>query len=257
MSFGQSIKHVFKNLTNFQGRARRSEYWWFYLFAFLVSLPLSFAVFIPMFATLVNLTNDSPTGELTDEQAAQFLGSMLVSYGLLFVVSLVTFFLMLAVWVRRLHDAGYSGHWMWFCLAGLSIVPWIMAFFDSQPYPNQWGPNPKGIGNQQWPAAQPGYAQPGYPQPAYPQAPAYAQPPAYIPPAPAPGYTEAPAAPPTPPPYSAAPLNPGPDVVELPPDAPPPYSKTPVEEPPATEQAPPTPASGEPTDPFAAPPRND
>ena len=32
MGFGESIKHVFSNMTNFSGRASRSEFWWFALF---------------------------------------------------------------------------------------------------------------------------------------------------------------------------------------------------------------------------------
>jgi len=32
MSFADAIKSVYTNYVNFQGRARRSEYWWFYLF---------------------------------------------------------------------------------------------------------------------------------------------------------------------------------------------------------------------------------
>ncbi|MCL2304252.1 MAG: DUF805 domain-containing protein, partial [Planctomycetaceae bacterium] len=52
----------------------------------------------------------------------------------------------LAVIVRRLHDAGYSG-WMYF----ISLVPFVggiilLVFLlqDSQPGRNQYGPNPKG-----------------------------------------------------------------------------------------------------------------
>lgn len=38
MSFGQAIVRVFSNYANFQGRARRSEYWYFVLFYGIVML---------------------------------------------------------------------------------------------------------------------------------------------------------------------------------------------------------------------------
>ena len=41
MSFGQAIVRVFSNYANFQGRARRSEYWYFVLFYGIVMLCLS------------------------------------------------------------------------------------------------------------------------------------------------------------------------------------------------------------------------
>ncbi|MDC3001432.1 DUF805 domain-containing protein [Actinomycetota bacterium] len=41
MTFGQSISTCFSNFANFQGRARRSEFWWFFLFSSAASPGLS------------------------------------------------------------------------------------------------------------------------------------------------------------------------------------------------------------------------
>ena len=41
MTFGQSIKHVFSNYATFQGRASRSEFWWWYLFTIIVSFAIN------------------------------------------------------------------------------------------------------------------------------------------------------------------------------------------------------------------------
>lgn len=164
MTFGQAIKSGFKNLTNFKGRARRSEFWWFYLFMFLVSIPLSVIVTIPTLAAIADLEAhiDPVTGNVTDGDLMTYLGPVLLTYGLLFLFSAVFFFLMLAVWVRRLHDGGYSGHFMWLTLLGLSIVPLIMAIFDGQRHDNQYGPDPKALEYQVWPYRQAGavYAEP-------------------------------------------------------------------------------------------------
>jgi uncharacterized membrane protein YhaH (DUF805 family) len=196
MTFGQSIKTVFGNLTNFQGRARRSEFWWFELFMFLISIPLGFVLSIPLIAWAGSLGGTFGQDDtLTDEQAHQLIVAIAVTYGLAFLFGLITFFLTLSVWVRRLHDVGYSGHLLWLALIGLSIVPFIFAILEGNRGPNKYGPDPKAVEGGPWPHAQqmsPTYAQP----PAYPASPTYGQPPTQAPPA-----------------YQPPPLDPGPDMI--------------------------------------------
>ncbi len=113
VSFGESIKICFSKYATFSGRARRSEYWYFVLFNFIVGLILSV---IP------------------------FLGWIL---GIIY--SLATIIPSLAVNVRRLHDIGKSG---WFLLLFLipiigAIVIFIFTLFDSEKEENQYGPSTK------------------------------------------------------------------------------------------------------------------
>ena len=83
-------KVVFENYANFNGRARRSEYWYFVLMNFIV--------------LIVAAILDSTLG----------LNFSPLPYGYLYlVVALATFIPGLAVAVRRLHDVGKSG---WFFL---------------------------------------------------------------------------------------------------------------------------------------------
>lgn len=112
MRFTEAIKHVFKNYVTFTGRACRSEYWYFVLFSVVVSLILT----------------RTPRAISYIYSAAVFLPS-------------------LAVTVRRLHDIGKSG-WFWL----LSIIPVVgpiilIVWFcrDSDPGPNEYGPNPKEV----------------------------------------------------------------------------------------------------------------
>lgn len=120
MNFGQAISSVFRNYANFNGRARRSEYWYFYLLNFIVCMGLSvfacinlliWAVFLLMwdFAILV------PT---------------------------------IAVTVRRLHDTGRSG--VYYLFNFIPVVGFILlivwACEDSQPGDNIYGRNPKAVG---------------------------------------------------------------------------------------------------------------
>lgn len=88
MSFGQAIVRVFSNYANFQGRARRSEYWYFVLFYGIVMLCLSLLALIPGAVLLTVIF---------------WLGTVVPN---------------LAVSWRRLHDTGRSGAWVF-----LSLVP--------------------------------------------------------------------------------------------------------------------------------------
>lgn len=114
--------HVLKNYAVFSGRARRAEYWWFFLFNLLASVALSII--------------DSVTGLVT----AGGIGILGTIYALAVLIP------GLAVLVRRLHDTNRSGWWVLIAFVPLigAIVLLVFAVLDSQPGTNQYGPNPKG-----------------------------------------------------------------------------------------------------------------
>lgn len=87
MTFTQAVRSVLSNYATFSGRALRSEYWWFYLFTFLVGVA-SFAV-----DEVLSLAVDNEVG--------------IVGVG----SSLVLMIPSLAVGARRLHDTGRTGWW--------------------------------------------------------------------------------------------------------------------------------------------------
>lgn len=233
MSFVEAIKYNLSHYADFNGRGRRSEFWWFYLFAQILSMvfigiPYVF-VFVAMFAQPGLYDPYNSTG-------IEFTAGMGVALFFLGIGVLINFALLVPFYAsqaRRLHDTGQTAHWLWLNLAGLGIVPTIMCIMDGQPHANQYGPDPKS--RDAWMAG--GYAQPAYGQPVYGQ-PAYGQQPDA-------GYGAAP----TPPQY-AAPLNPGPMVAPVDPAAPP---APPA--PPAYGAAPQNPPAqpGNPDDPFASP----
>ena len=90
MTFGESIKTVFKKYAEFEGTASRSEYWWFALFTFLVSIP--FNIF------------DTATENVTDPIITLVAFLVAIVY---FVISMGILVPSLAVTIRRLRDAGY------------------------------------------------------------------------------------------------------------------------------------------------------
>ncbi|MDD5302678.1 MAG: DUF805 domain-containing protein [Elusimicrobia bacterium] len=108
---------VLKKYAVFSGRARRKEYWMYFLFniifAFVIGLVLGFAgAFLGAGAQL------SDAGGLL--------------YGLGMLVPSI------AVGVRRMHDTGRSGWWLLVPAANL-----IFLLSDSQEGENEYGPNPK------------------------------------------------------------------------------------------------------------------
>ncbi len=124
MSFGQAISSVFKNYANFNGRARRSEFWFFALFNLIIYLAASVINYL--------IAGSSDTTSI--------IGIVYLLY------SLATILPSLAVSWRRLHDIGKSGAYILFIL--IPLVGWIflLAWFvkDSDMGENRFGPNPKG-----------------------------------------------------------------------------------------------------------------
>ena len=118
---------VLKEYTNFTGRARRQEYWMFVLFQIM--------------AIIVAIIIDNVLGiTFTPE----------FPYGWTYALyALATFLPALAVSVRRLHDIGKSGWWYLISLIPFIGGIWLLVLlcYDSVPNDNEWGPNPKGVGN--------------------------------------------------------------------------------------------------------------
>ena len=98
MTFTQAVKTCLKKYADFQGRASRSEYWWFFLFNLLAGFALGF------FLGLLNST-------LLIEETTSVM--ILASFQLLIFLPI------LAVKVRRLHDNGRSG---WNILWGFTVI---------------------------------------------------------------------------------------------------------------------------------------
>ena len=117
---------VLKQYVDFNGRARRKEYWMFVLFNFIIAFVLGFI--------------DGILG-LQIGSGAQAIGVL----GLIY--SLGVFLPGLAVSVRRLHDIGKSG-WM-VLIAFIPIVGaiWLLVLYckEGDPGDNQYGPNPKAL----------------------------------------------------------------------------------------------------------------
>lgn len=151
MTFGEAVKSCFHNYASFKGRARRSEYWFFALFVFLISIVVEVSVV------------------LFDQSTVTVSG---------IVTGLFFFLPSQAVCVRRLHDVGKSGKFLLlyyllslliavvgtlyaagrmggaavillvFLCIGLLVMGVMLLVFvcrDSENGENEYGPNPKSM----------------------------------------------------------------------------------------------------------------
>ena len=118
-------KAIVKNYANFNGRARRAEYWYTALF--------NAILIIPFYCIAIwGITSNSTT--------ITILGSLIY-----IVVALGTLIPGLAVSVRRLHDLNKSG---WNYLIGLipfigGIILLVWFFTDGNRFVNNYGDDPK------------------------------------------------------------------------------------------------------------------
>ncbi|HSK59168.1 MAG TPA: DUF805 domain-containing protein [Actinomycetospora sp.] len=170
---------VLKQYADFNGRARRTEFWMFVLFNAIAWVVLA------LVDVLIGTASFTTSGT-----GFQFGGGLLSG-----LYSLAVLIPSLAVTVRRFHDQDKSG---WFILLGLipivgGIILLVFMCIEGTRGANRFGPDPKqdamaggypqgGYPQQGDPQAgypqQPGYPQQGAPQQGYPQQGYQGQPPA-------------------------------------------------------------------------------
>ncbi|WP_240689715.1 DUF805 domain-containing protein [Arthrobacter sp. PAMC25564] len=111
-TFGAAVNRFFKKYTVFHGRASRSEYWWWMLVSFGVSIILQ-----------ILIASGSGGAMATSGTFSSAPGPGLVIGGLLAAIwGLGTVIPSLALMARRLHDVNLSG---WLML--IALVPFVGA----------------------------------------------------------------------------------------------------------------------------------
>ncbi|MFG1401925.1 DUF805 domain-containing protein [Xanthobacter sediminis] len=143
MDFITAVKTCLSKYAVFQGRASRSEFWWFELFLLLVALAVPFIV-----ALLFG-------GVMTEHMSAEAMGETGHGWGMMWgvggaagaiphLVNLALFLPALGVTVRRLHDVGRSGWWV--LLMAVPLIGFLVLLFwfvqPSEPRANAHGPQP-------------------------------------------------------------------------------------------------------------------
>ena len=135
MSFGKAVSTCFSKLFTFEGRARRSEYWYFFLFCTIISF--AYMAFGMLFDSIIVPT----LGENTDNMI-KLTGPLIHN-----TVAVIMFLLGLAVNVRRFHDIECSG-WL---IIPLTVIPNLIAMLYNSYWPSYFellksgDPNPEAL----------------------------------------------------------------------------------------------------------------
>ena len=124
MGFMDAVKNVLlNNYFSFNGRASRSEYWWWILAQFIMVIPLSF-----LDGMVFGWEYSDPTW-----------------FSNIFILAMIL--PNISVLVRRLHDTGRSGWWYFIALVPCVgyIILLVFTIMDGEPHPNAYGEVPTNI----------------------------------------------------------------------------------------------------------------
>lgn len=122
------VLKALKNFADFSGRARRKEYWYFYL---------ATIILIQIFRIIIYI--------ISLEYISYESSLLLLNF--ITIINLMLLIPSCAVGARRLHDIGRSGWWqlLWF----IPVIGWMVILFflckNTSPQNNKWGPPAKGI----------------------------------------------------------------------------------------------------------------
>ncbi|MBK8198868.1 MAG: DUF805 domain-containing protein [Acidobacteria bacterium] len=135
VTFPEAIQLFFKRYTDFQGRSRRSEYWW----VFLMNLIVGFVGGI-----LLAVLGGYGSGDINP------IGMVLIGILAIYVLAIIV--PSIALFVRRLHDINQTG-WIALGLYILGVVPIVgllasiaqivIGVIPGTVGPNKYGPDPK------------------------------------------------------------------------------------------------------------------
>ncbi len=133
--FGWAVRTCFSKYSTFSGRARRREFWYWYLFTCLPIIVVFLLIFLGACTTMSYAQTVQP---LNTGMGLGFVEIVLILW------NLIIWLPSLAVTVRRLHDAGRSG---WYFFIGfIPIVGSILLLIElcrDSVDDNKYGPNPK------------------------------------------------------------------------------------------------------------------
>nr|MDH3153553.1 DUF805 domain-containing protein [Bacillus licheniformis]MDH3164418.1 DUF805 domain-containing protein [Bacillus licheniformis] len=133
-----------KNYANFEGRARRKEYWLFHVFNGIIC----FILFILSLMVVSLFISGIMTAEGYDRYQVGYIigyGGGFLGYILIFIYQLAVLVPSLAVNVRRPHDTGRSGWWILIGFLPIIGAVILLIFYcqAGEAKENQYGPNPK------------------------------------------------------------------------------------------------------------------
>ena len=110
LSFGEAVKRCFSKYCCFTGRAARSEYWWWYLFTNIIGMVSAIPYYVMVIPQIISGNADVSSWPLS----------------IVYIVGLAFFLPSLGVTVRRLHDIGKGGGWIFVALIPVIGAIWLL-----------------------------------------------------------------------------------------------------------------------------------
>lgn len=132
---------AWNNFGVFSGRATRSEYWLYRLEVIIVG----FVIYMFFFLLTGQTGAERLTGSEVLPENEPILGILIL--GVAAILGILLIIVDLGVTIRRLHDTGRSGWWIFIRLVPYigGLVLFIFTLLDSESGENQYGPSPKNL----------------------------------------------------------------------------------------------------------------
>ncbi|TFH51238.1 DUF805 domain-containing protein [Actinomyces viscosus] len=132
-SIGEAIKRFFQRYAQFRGYASRSEYWWPWLVNFIISFTLSLFTTIPAIQAVSEAMDAAQHGVAV---TPTYPSSFYIVSSIASIFSLVILLPSLSSLVRRLHDTGKSGFWIFIWLVPIAGPIWLLVLLASESRPD-------------------------------------------------------------------------------------------------------------------------
>ena len=134
--FVEAITRFYQRYAQMKGTASRSEYWFATLYLSIVNTVLY---------TLMALTSDSSmntTTTLQDSFDVTYVptGIALIFFLIILLFNVANIVPTITLSVRRLHDTGHAGAWLWIYLVPLAGPIILLVFYCTDSKPGLWHP---------------------------------------------------------------------------------------------------------------------
>ncbi len=136
VTFISAVKLGLSNMCLFTGRIRKSEFWFFFLFTLLIFIPtlIFFIIYNKEILEILGIYHSEDGQKYTNIQPVIVLGALLL-------INIVLSFPLVPLSVRRLHDTGRAGYYLFLIFIPIAGIIVIIIFLlkDSDPDTNDYG----------------------------------------------------------------------------------------------------------------------
>ena len=110
----EAVKHSLRNVLTFDGRDGRGTFWFYVLFLIVLQFVLGMLLSIPMIIGIFSQTVSAVQSDVSPEEMSALVMQGMIGHLELqmwgtMIIGLITAAMVVASFVRRLHDAGFTG----------------------------------------------------------------------------------------------------------------------------------------------------